>query len=200
MQGSDCMKGCLEYDHCDVSIVLGSADPLGHDNWALIVVFHYLCSAAMLPSPTHHSPWLAWTLYTLETESIFCRAFKYLCLRSQKKKSVKKLSLNVFPLAENPGTAERRKESEETYCGQNTSIPPSYWLLQAVLCLQLQRKQAQVPNSSACCVCKTFADGQQDHSIEIYFPKKALSRNFLPVGPSTCMSLWQWCCHEIAFK
>lgn len=46
---------------------------------------------------------------------------------------MKKLSLSSFPLAENPGTTEKRKESEETYSGQNTSVPPSYWLLQPVL-------------------------------------------------------------------
>lgn len=109
MQGSDCMKGCLEYDHCDVSIVLGPADPLGHDSWALVVVFHYLCSAAMLPSPSHHSPWLAWTLYTLETESIFCRAFKYLCLRSPKKFQWRNYHWMCFPWQRILGQLSREK-------------------------------------------------------------------------------------------
>lgn len=195
------MKGCLEYNHCHVSIILGSADPFGHDSWALIVVFHCLCSAPILPCPSQSFTLICLnSVYLRDSKHVFQSIQVLVFKDASPKKSVKKLSLNGFPLAENPGTAEMRKESEETYCGQNSSMPLSYWLLQAVLCLQLQRKEAQVPNSCACSVCNTFADGHQDHSIAIYLPKKSLSSNFLLVGASTCMSLWQWCCHEIAFK
>lgn len=104
-----CMKICLEYDHCDVLTVWGSPELFGHDSWELMVDFLWLCSAPMLLSLSHHSFWFAWALPTWKPASIFSEHSSAFVWRSAKK-SMNNLLLDDFPMADNLGTAERRKE------------------------------------------------------------------------------------------